>query len=110
MRTSRVVAVTTVLLIVLRYLTGGSALDAQTPSRPSEKLQYVAVLSRHGVRTPINTPEDLQGYAPQPWPLWGAPAAEMTPRGAKLMALLGGYYREYLTQAGLLAPNGCASK
>lgn len=99
-----------IVLIGLCFPFGTSWLHAQTPAAGGEKLQFVAVLSRHGVRTPINTPEDLQGYAPQPWPLWNAPAGEMTPRGEKLMELLGGYYREYLTQAGLLAPKGCADR
>ena len=110
MRTNLGVAASTILLVVLCFPPGASRLDAQTPAAGGEKLQFVAVLSRHGVRTPINTPEDLQGYAPQPWPLWDAPAGEMTTRGGKLMELLGGYYREYLTQAGLLAPKGCTDR
>jgi 4-phytase/acid phosphatase len=110
MRTNFGVAAFTILLVVLCLPSGTSRLDAQAPSRQGEKLQFVAVLSRHGVRTPTNTPEDLQAYAPEPWPLWNAPAAELTTRGEKLMQLLGSYYRDYLTRAGLLAPTGCADR
>lgn len=101
-------ASTTIALIVFCFAPATASLDAQ--AQGGDRLQYVAVISRHGVRTPINTPEDLQGYAPQPWPLWDAPAAELTTRGAKLMELLGGYYREYFTQAGLISSTSCADR
>jgi 4-phytase/acid phosphatase len=86
----------------------GTALDAQTPAVKADTLKFALVLSRHGVRTPTNTPEDLQDYAPQPWPRWDAPAAYLTPRGNTLMRLLGVYYRQYLSRAGLLRASGCA--
>src|SRR5690349_10344765 len=100
-RTSRVLAV---ILLIAACGVGVErvALEAQAPAVNAEALQFVVVLSRHGVRTPTNTPEDLQDYAPRPWPKWDAPAAYLTPRGNRLMRLLGVYYRQYLIKAGLL--------
>ena len=104
----RLRALAAIVLTATAFAPSGPSLNAQTAASSQEELQYVAVVSRHGVRAPINTPEDLQDYAPQPWPRWDAATGYLTPRGSKLMQLLGVYYRQYLVRAGLLTTPGCA--
>ena len=79
-------------------------LHAQTPA----KLEFVAVLSRHGVRSPLWTEAQLNAYSTDPWPKWEVPVGYLTEHGHALMKLMGAFDREYLVKAGLLAPNGCA--
>ncbi|MBZ5621599.1 MAG: histidine-type phosphatase [Acidobacteriia bacterium] len=86
----------------------GPRLYAQAPSPGSAKLQFVAVLSRHGVRTPLWTADQLNVYSTEPWPQWDVPLGYLTKHGETLMRLMGAYDREYLTKAGLLGSDGCA--
>jgi 4-phytase/acid phosphatase len=72
------------------------------------KLKFVVVVSRHGVRSPTGSVEQLNQYSAQPWPKWDVPPGYLTARGAKLMTLFGGYYRAYFAQQGLLGATGCA--
>ena len=68
----------------------------------AETLEYVAIMSRHGVRSPLWTEAEQVSYATRPWPNFGVPIGYLTPRGGKLMEYMGDYYREYFTQAKLL--------
>jgi 4-phytase/acid phosphatase len=86
----------------------GPPLAAQAAGKGGAKLEFIAVLSRHGVRAPVATADQLNAYSVQPWPKWDVPAGDLTAQGAKLMRLLGIYDRQYLMQAGLLGANGCA--
>jgi 4-phytase/acid phosphatase len=83
-------------------------IGAQTPGASGAKLEYVAVLSRHGVRTPLSTNSQLDAYSVQPWPKWDVPVGDLTAQGAKLMRLMGAYDRAYFAKAGLMAGSGCA--
>lgn len=83
-------------------------LYAQTPPSGTAQLQFIAVLSRHGVRSSLWTQAQLNAYSIDPWPKWEVPVGDLTPHGATLMKLLGVYDRQYLVKAGLLDPNGCA--
>jgi 4-phytase/acid phosphatase len=65
-------------------------------------LRAVVVVSRHGVRAPIDAPDQLAPYSAQPWPKWGVPPGYLTPRGKQLVALMGAYYRARYVAAGLL--------
>src|SRR5437870_1546199 len=82
-------------------------LAAQPPPSSGEKLQYIAVLSRHGVRTPLWTNEQLNVYSVEPWPAWDVPLGNLTKQGGELMKLMGAYDRQYLIKTGLLSPSGC---
>ncbi len=64
---------------------------------------------RHGTRSPIRHLGDWNAYSskPCPWPAWEVPPGNLTPHGRKLIALLGFYYRSYLSQTELLPSRGC---
>jgi 4-phytase/acid phosphatase len=80
---------------------------AGAPPTPPEQLEFVVILTRHGVRSPTWTRERLNQFSTQEWPEWGVPPGYLTPRGKKLMELVGAYDRAYLTEARLLKAGGC---
>ncbi len=67
----------------------------QSPA-PKPKLAYVVILARHGVRSPTATNDSLRPYAADPWPEWGVAPGELTEHGAKILGILGGWYRGWL--------------
>jgi 4-phytase/acid phosphatase len=71
------------------------------------KLRFTVILTRHGVRSPTWTPQDLNEYSAVPWPDWGVAPGKLTARGRELMTLFGSYYRWYFSAAGLLHSAGC---
>jgi 4-phytase/acid phosphatase len=73
----------------------------------SPVLRYVAIITRHGVRSPTWTAERLNQYSAEPWPAWNVPPGYLTPHGRLLMQLVGNYYREWLAGEHLLGPAGC---
>lgn len=79
---------------------------AQAPGGDA-KLQLVIVLSRHGVRSPLAKPEDLNQYSAAPWPQWDVPPGYLTAHGFQLMKLFGAWDRAKFSGEGLLAPAGC---
>src|ERR1700735_4721559 len=89
-------------------LCAASPLFAQSPQGASGKLKFVIIFSRHGVRTPAGSSEQLNQYSAQPWPKWDSPSGNLTDQGATLMTLFGGYYRAYLAQREVLSASGCA--
>lgn len=80
---------------------------AQPPRAAKPKLVYVVILARHGVRSPTATNESLRQYAAEPWPEWGVAPGDLTEHGSKLLEILGGWYRGWLAQDGLLPTAGC---
>jgi 4-phytase/acid phosphatase len=84
-----------------------AALCAQTPAAATAKLEYTAVMNRHGVRTSTWTNDHLAEYSADPWPQWDVATGELTSQGRIQMKLLGAYDREYLTQLGLIGTKGC---
>jgi 4-phytase / acid phosphatase len=50
----------------------------------------------------------LDSYSVQPFPDFGIPPGNLTANGAKIETILGGYYRLWLTQEGLLTGNDIA--
>jgi 4-phytase / acid phosphatase len=71
-------------------------------------LDYVVLLGRHGVRSPLGVPGELDKYAAAPWPQWEVPPGILTPHGYELIKLFGAWDRLKFSSAGLLAPSGCA--
>jgi 4-phytase/acid phosphatase len=75
----------------------------------SRKLEYVVVLSRHGVRSPTVPASDLRQYSAEPWPEWSVAPGELTEHGRKAITILGGWYRDWFAHDGLLPETGCDS-
>jgi 4-phytase/acid phosphatase len=71
------------------------------------KLEFVVVLSRHGVRPPIGNLRVFDKYSAAPWPAWEVPPGYLTPHGYDLMKLVGAWDRERFSAEGLFAPGGC---
>jgi len=72
------------------------------------RLKMVIIVTRHGVRSPTGGKTQLNQYSSQPWPEWDVAPGYLTPQGARLMTIFGGWYRASLAQQGLLEPTGCA--
>jgi 4-phytase/acid phosphatase len=89
---------------------GGQSISRplEAPIAPEEKLRFVVIVTRHGVRSPTGKIDQLNQYSSQPWPTWTVPPGYLTEHGAKLMTLFGGFDRALLTKQGLLSPEGCA--
>ncbi len=75
---------------------------------PDSRLKFCVILSRHGVRAPTWTPERLNAYSSQLWPDFGVPPSYLTPRGERLIELMGEFYGMWLREAGLLTGKGCS--
>ena len=81
---------------------------AKSGADKDEKLKFVVMVSRHGVRSPTGKPGQLNQYSAQPWPTWSVPPGYLTEHGAHLMTLFGAFDREQLVAEGLLAASGCS--
>ena len=68
---------------------GGQAISRplEAPIAPEEKLRFVVIVTRHGVRSPTGKIDQLNQYSSQPWPTWTVPPGYLTEHGAKLMTL-----------------------
>jgi 4-phytase/acid phosphatase len=94
--------------LILCLLATVSPISAQTEEKSQATLKFVIVISRHGVRSPTGTPEQLNQYSAQPWPKWDVAPGYLTPQGARLMTIFGAYYRSYFAHQGLFNAGGCA--
>jgi 4-phytase/acid phosphatase len=83
------------------------ALAAAWPLAAASRLQYVVIVSRHGVRAPTWEAVRLNQYSAQPWPDWGVAPGELTSHGRELVKLLGSYYRDWLAAEHLIRAEGC---
>ncbi len=66
------------------------------------ELKLVIVLTRHGVRSPLQTNQILGKYAAEPWPEWSVKPGILTPHGRQQMVEMGNYYRVRYVAQGLL--------
>lgn len=80
-------------------------LPAQATTTDNTTLKFALVFSRHGVRPPTKTNDAYNLYASQDFPSWSVPAGNLTLHGAQLMTIMGGYYRQYFVNQGLLTGN-----
>jgi 4-phytase/acid phosphatase len=97
------------MIVALCVLNPASLLFAQkTGDTAPGKLKFVLMLSRHGVRSPTGSADQLNQYSSQPWPKWDVAPGYLTPHGAQLMTTFGGYYRAYFAGQGLFSATGCS--
>jgi 4-phytase/acid phosphatase len=73
------------------------------------KLTRVIMLSRHGVRSPTQGPEELRKLAAREWPTWPVGPGELTAHGERGERILGGYFRAAYAADGLLSSQKCPS-
>ena len=94
-------------LLALASCTG----RADAPSEPQDaaepRLERVVMLMRHGVRPPTKAPVSPEGTHDRAWPAWPVGFGELTPRGARAVALLGQWDRRFWVEEGLLPEAGC---
>jgi 4-phytase / acid phosphatase len=95
-------------LALMLCIGAASPISAQDVEKSPATLKFVVIVSRHGVRSPTSSPEQLNQYSAQPWPQWDVPPGNLTAQGARLMTIFGAYYRSYLAQRGLFSTSGCA--
>ena len=91
----------TSVLVAGFTLTASDVAFAQTTA-DNTTLKFALVFSRHGVRPPTKTNDNYNLYASQNFPDWSVAPGYLTIHGAQLMTILGGYYRQYFVQQGLL--------
>lgn len=85
----------------------GAVLAQGTPGSGGE-LKFIVIVSRHGVRPPIVSNDQINPYSAEPWPQWDVPPGYLTAHGRTLMKLFGAYDRAQFARAGLFSPTGCA--
>ncbi|MDR6626812.1 histidine-type phosphatase [Caulobacter segnis] len=82
---------------------------ASATAASADTLEKVVILSRHGVRAAMSSPERLEEASARPWPRFEVPAGHLTERGGTLVARMGDYYRQYYVAQGLLKPGDCSA-
>lgn len=96
------------LTAALALMLGCSVPGAAMAQAPAEQLEKVLILSRHGVRAAMSTPEQLESATARPWPHFKVPRGHLTDNGHILSRLLGRYHRELYVRQGLLNEDDCA--
>lgn len=89
-----------------------AALAAKQCPTPDGHLERIVILSRHGVRSPTQTPTELKEWHPRgpEWPDFGVPPGYLTPRGEQLAEAMGRYYRRYLNHRRVFSPERCPTE
>ncbi|EMQ4315727.1 AppA family phytase/histidine-type acid phosphatase [Yersinia enterocolitica] len=90
--------------LIMGCFTAGAAPIVTAPT--GYTLERVVILSRHGVRSPTKQTQLMNDVTPDKWPQWPVKAGYLTPRGAELVTLMGGFYGDYFRSQGLLS-EGC---
>jgi 4-phytase/acid phosphatase len=86
--------VTARLHLLLACLLGITSLLPSAAFGQTDELRMVIVVSRHGVRAPIESETRSSQYNTQPWPTWPVAPGVLTPNGATLMTHMGSFYRQ----------------
>jgi 4-phytase/acid phosphatase len=103
-----------VLALWLVQLAAAQLALAAPTAAARDTIVKVVILSRHGVRSPIPSQDELDTWTASTWPVWNCAipptvkvcaSGQLTPRGATLAEQMGMFYRTYL--AGLLPPDQC---
>jgi 4-phytase/acid phosphatase len=96
------------LLSLLPLQAAFAAQGVNSSGNQNASLQYVVMLSRHGVRPPLQLQQELNKFSAAPWPKWPVAPGILTPHGYGLMKLFGAWDRTQFSAEGLLASSGCA--
>jgi 4-phytase / acid phosphatase len=94
-----------IALAAVALVSATSALAAPT----GDRLEKVVILSRHGVRAAMSTPERLGEASARPWPRFDVPPGHLTARGGQMITLMGDYYRQLYASEGLLKAGDCGA-
>ena len=95
------------VVAILGLLLGEPAAAQILPIPPGWQMERAILLSRHGVRSPTKANEEMDRNVATPWPVWPVAPGFLTPRGAELMRLMGGYYRVLYGGRGLMEASIC---
>ncbi|HEX9326364.1 MAG TPA: histidine-type phosphatase, partial [Reyranella sp.] len=93
--------------VIFGLLLGAPAIAQVLPIPPGWQMERAILLSRHGVRSPLKSNEEMDRHVATPWPAWPVPPGFLTPRGADLMRLMGRYYRVLYGGRGLMEASIC---
>jgi 4-phytase/acid phosphatase len=93
------------IAVVLAALAASPASARQA----GDRLEKVVIVSRHGVRAAMSSPERLEETSARPWPRFSVPPGHLTDNGATLATLFGGYYRQLYVSEGLLSGADCGA-
>ncbi len=75
-------------------------------SRDGYSLEQVLVLSRHNIRAPLSgAGSALDTITPHDWFEWSSEASQLSVRGGNLETGMGQYFRKWLEEEKLFAPN-----
>ena len=97
-----------VLVVGLMAMLLGEPVAAQIlPIPPGWQIERAILLSRHGVRSPEKSTDEMDRHVATPWPEWPVPPGFLTPRGDELMRLMGRYYRVLYGGRGLVEASIC---
>ena len=104
----RCVAVLTAALAIVLFCSPFlPSASAQPDSMQNARLLKVVALSRHGVRSPTQSPETLASWSSRAWPAWHTAPGTLTARGASLIEGEWTGLRETLAFDGLLPATEC---
>jgi 4-phytase/acid phosphatase len=84
-------------------------LDAAEAPAAADRIQRAVLLMRHGVRSAMSTPAELERYSDRPWPAFSVPPGHLTQKGAHLVEILGRYYGSHYRELGLLEEENCSA-
>jgi 4-phytase/acid phosphatase len=75
--------------------------DPVTTAQRENELLKAIVISRHGIRAPLQTSKELERYSTSPWPQWDVPPGNLTTHGKEVMKSLDKFYAAYYEERGL---------
>jgi 4-phytase / acid phosphatase len=109
----RTIRLVTLTVLCVTFL---AAQSVAAQSVDDTQLKQVIIFGRHGVRTPVAPNGFLDGFSAMLYPTFpsASPSAPplgvsvLTPNGATIETLLGGYFRLWLTQQGMLTGHDSA--
>ena len=69
----------------------------------SAALELVIILGRHGIRSPLNPPEQMAQHSAEAWAQWPVAPGILTEKGGRQVTKMGVYLRQHYIHAGLLS-------